>query len=386
MTSIKKISRRQFEKLEDRSLASYAARSSMSKGRKHPEDTHPFRTEFQRDRERIIHCRAFRRLEYKTQVFLNHEGDHYRTRLTHTIEVAQIARTIARALRLNEDLSESIALAHDLGHTPFGHAGEKELDILLNENGGFEHNRQSLRVVEVLENNYSSFPGLNLTWETREGIIKHSSSYDRPDVSDYNPDEMPSLEAQIIDYADEIAYNNHDLDDGLSSGLLQLEEVENLSIWSLRKNRKKKSSCDRKLASRERIREIINILSTDLIHNTYNNIEQNSIDLYVDVKLSRLKIASFSREIETANNELKEFLREKLYSHYMVARMTLKSQKVIRELFSTYSKHPETLPPSYQELINTEGLLRTVTDYIAGMTDRYAVEEYKKITDPSVKV
>ncbi len=386
MTSFKRITRRQFEKMEERSLASYAARSSMSKGRKYAEDKHPYRTEFQRDRERIIHCRAFRRLEYKTQVFLNHEGDHYRTRLTHTIEVAQIARTIARALRLNEDLAESIALAHDLGHTPFGHAGEKALDILLNDFGGFEHNRQSLRVVEVLENNYSTFPGLNLTWETREGIIKHSSSYDRPDISDYNPEEMPSLEAQIIDYADEIAYNNHDLDDGLSSGLLHIEDVEKLSIWSMMKNKKSNISKDRKLASREKIREIINILSTDLIQNTYNNIEKNSIDLYVDIKMCSSKIASFSREIQTANDELKDFLREKLYSHYMVARMTLKSQKVVQELFNTYSRNPETLPPNYQNMINRDSLLRTVTDYIAGMTDRYAVEEYKKITDPAVKV
>jgi dGTPase len=386
MATFKRITRRQFEKIEDRSLAPYAARSSMSKGRKYPEDFHPYRTEFQRDRERIIHCKAFRRLEYKTQVFLNHEGDHYRTRLTHTIEVAQIARTIARALRLNEDLAESIALAHDLGHTPFGHAGEKALDILLNDCGGFEHNRQSLRVVEVLENNYSPFPGLNLTWETREGIIKHSSSYDRPDISDYNPDEMPSLEAQIIDYADEIAYNNHDLDDGLSSGLLHIEDVEKLSIWSMLKNKKRSISKDNNLASRERIREIINILSTDLIQNTYNNIEKYSIGLYVELKMCSSKIASFSRGIETANDELKDFLREKLYNHYMVARMTLKSQKVVQELFNTYSKHPETLPPNYQNMIKGDSLLRTVTDYIAGMTDRYAVEEYKKITDPAVKV
>ena len=372
---------------EEANLAQYAARSSRTRGREHPEGSHEYRTDYQRDRERIIHSRAFRRLEYKTQVFINHEGDHYRTRLTHTIEVAQIARAVSRALRLNEDLAESIALAHDLGHTPFGHVGEKELDGLLKNNGGFEHNRQSLRVVEVLEKRYSSFDGLNLTWETREGIIKHSGTYDRPETSDFHPEEQPSLEGQIIDLADEIAYNNHDLDDGISSGLLDYEGVIRLEIWELAKmlyGRPLPES--NKSAAREIIRTLINLLVTDLINSTVRNINDNNINSYEDVKNAPDKLAGFSPTIVRANNELKAFLRKNMYQHYRVVRMSLKSQKVIRELFQIYTDHPETLPESYKEEIEKNGIIRTVTDFIAGMTDRFALEEYRKLTDPFIKV
>ncbi|MFC1668883.1 deoxyguanosinetriphosphate triphosphohydrolase [Spirochaetota bacterium] len=374
-------------KAERELLAPYAACSENSRGREHKEKHHPYRTEYQRDRERIIHSRAFRRLEYKTQVFINHEGDHYRTRLTHTIEVAQIARTIARALRLNEDLSESIALAHDLGHTPFGHAGEKELNLLLKDHGGFEHNRQSLRVVDVIENRYNNFDGLNLTWETREGIIKHTTSYDHPDVNNFHPEEQPTLEAQIIDFADEIAYNNHDLDDGISSKILDLDDVKNLKIWQMAGE----SLVDfvpknNKLMISEYIRNIINLLVSDLIKTTLGNINKQGVKSYEDIKNAKVKFTAFSPEILSANNELKEFLYKNLYQHYRVSRMTIKAEKVISELFSIYTEHPGTLPHRYQKMIKKDGLILTATDYIAGMTDRYALGEHKKLTDPMIKV
>jgi len=384
---MKKADRQYLQEIEELTLAPYAAKSSATRGRVHPESAHLYRTEYQRDRERIIHSRAFRRLEYKTQVFINHEGDHYRTRLTHTMEVAQISRALSRALRLNEDLAESIALAHDLGHTPFGHVGEKELNRLLKDYGGFEHNRQSLRVVEVLEKRYSDFDGLNLTWETREGIIKHSGPYDRPETDGFNPDEQPSLEAQIIDLADEIAYNNHDLDDGLSSGILKFSEVSSLAIWKEAAHiygRQLPES--EKMITREIIRTIINLLVTDLIDTTLENINRNKIVSYGEVKKFSVKLAHFSPEVTEINNELKKFLREKLYQNYRVTRMSLKSQKVISDLFHIYTEHPETLPDRHRNEIESSGVIRTVTDFIAGMTDRFAIEEHRKLTDPFTRV
>lgn len=383
-----KVTRNYLQDLEESNLAPYSAKSNDSLGRKYQEDPHPYRTEFQRDRERIIHSRAFRRLEYKTQVFVNHEGDHYRTRLTHTIEVAQIARSIARALRLNEDLAESIALAHDLGHTPFGHSGEKELNELLRDEGGFEHNRQSLRVVEKLEKRYDQFYGLNLTWETREGIIKHSSYYDHPEVSDFAPDEMPSLEAQIIDYADEIAYNNHDLDDGISSGLLKLNDIEKLKIWRAATDLSASDTTTRnpKMIVYRAIRNIINILVSDLIETTRAHIMSLSISSYADVRSAPRKIVAFSKGIGEANDELKDFLWQNLYQHYRVVRMSIKAQKVIRDLFTLYREHPKALPYSYFSRIETDGLKPTISDYIAGMTDRYAMGEHQKLTDPMIRV
>ncbi|MBP7602647.1 MAG: deoxyguanosinetriphosphate triphosphohydrolase [Spirochaetes bacterium] len=375
--------------MEDSLLAPWAARSGRSRGRQYPDPPHPYRTEFQRDRERIIHSRAFRRLEYKTQVFVNHEGDHYRTRLTHTIEVAQIARSIARALRLNEDLAEAVALAHDLGHTPFGHSGERALNDLMAGHGGFEHNRQSLRVVEKLEERYADFHGLNLTWETREGIIKHSSCYDHPESSDYAPAEQPSLEAQIIDYADEIAYNNHDIDDGLTSGLLDLDEVRRLSIWELavaRRGGEGSLPGGRKLLVSAVIRTIIDLLVSDLIDATRSTIESMGIRTYDDIRAASCKAVGFSGEIERANRELKEFLRKNLYRHYRVVRMSIKAQKVINDLFTLYFEHPNALPESYFNRIESDGLRQTISDYIAGMTDRYALEEHQKLTDPMFRV
>ncbi len=377
------------ENVEDSLLAPYAARSKYSRGREFTEAPHDYRTGFQRDRERIIHSRAFRRLEYKTQVFVNHEGDHYRTRLTHTIEVAQIARSIARALRLNEDLAESVALAHDLGHTPFGHSGERALDELMSDSGGFEHNRQSLRVVEKLEERYHEFPGLNLTWETREGIIKHSSYYDHPEVSHYAPLELPTLEAQLIDFADEIAYNNHDLDDGISSWMLDIDEVRKLRIWRMAADSaggEDRLPADRKFMLTTMIRSIINLLVSDLIDATRKNIARLSIVNLEGVKNASEKAVGFSAPIDAANRELKEFLMENLYQHYRVIRMGIKAQKVISELFTIYYEHPKALYESYYKRIDTDGLKQTISDYIAGMTDRYALEEHQKLTDPMIRV
>lgn len=370
---------------EDEMLAPWAAKSKYSKGRQYREESHPYRTEFQRDRERIIHSKAFRRLEYKTQVFVNHEGDHYRTRLTHTMEVAQIARSISRALRINEDLAEAIALAHDLGHTPFGHAGERELNELLKDEGGFEHNRQSLRVVEKLEERYSSFQGLNLTWETREGITKHSYR-ECLDNHVFSPDELPPLEAQIIEFADEIAYNNHDLDDGLSSGLIDLKDAKSLRIWAMAADKNGSLPANAKHMVNCIIRTIINLLITDLINTTADSIKRLSIKSYTDVRKAPERIVDFSRNIKTANQELMEFLNIRLYQHYKVVRMSIKAQKVIRELFTLYAEFPNALPGDYYKRIKSNGLKPTISDYIAGMTDRFALEEHQKLTDPMIKV
>jgi len=389
MTRFTTTGREDMQHQEDALLSPLAARSSASRGRKFPEPSHEYRTEFQRDRERIIHSRAFRRLEYKTQVFVNHEGDHYRTRLTHSIEVAQIARSIARALRLNEDLAESIALAHDLGHTPFGHTGEQVLNERMKGMGGFEHNRQSLRVIEVLEKRYSGFPGLNLTWETREGIIKHSTYYDHPEVSVYAPDEQPSLEAQIIDFADEIAYNNHDLDDGIASRILDMDEVSSLAIWKMACSRAgigDEVRRDRKLMVSTVIRTMINLLVTDFIDTLIKNVERLSIESYAMLRSCSEKPVGFSPEVEAANIELKAFLKKNLYRHYRVVRMGIKAERVIADLFNLYMDHPNALPKEYYERAETDGIERTIADYIAGMTDRYALEEHQKLTDPMIRV
>jgi dGTPase len=373
--------------VEDEHLAPWAARSSMSRGRKYQEERHPYRSEFQRDRERIIHSRAFRRLEYKTQVFINHEGDHYRTRLTHTIEVSQIARTMARAMRLNEDLAESIALAHDLGHTPFGHAGERELNRMLEASGGFEHNRQSLRVVDILEKNYQDFPGLNLTWETREGIIKHSPELGPDYREEFIQEEMPSLEGQLIDLADEIAYNNHDLDDGISSGILAIEEVTSLRLWHMARERYRGNlPSEKKLLTRIIVRAIINLLATDLMESTLDRMGKNGIENYEDIRKAKIRMTGFSDDVREANQEVKRFLMEKLYRHYRVTRMSMKAEKVIRELFRIYTAHPDTLPEDFSRRADSEGPALPATDYIAGMTDRFAIEEHKKLTDPTISV
>ncbi|MEE9542457.1 MAG: deoxyguanosinetriphosphate triphosphohydrolase, partial [Thermodesulfobacteriota bacterium] len=315
-----------FSILEDEALrlAPYAIKGSETRGRRFPEPEHPFRSPFQRDRDRIIHSNAFRRLEYKTQVFVFHEGDHYRTRLTHTIEVAQIARTISRALGLNEDVSEAISLAHDLGHPPFGHTGEKSLNRLMKDSGGFEHNAHSLKIVEVLERRYPGFNGLNLTWEVREGIVKHSSEHDRPGLTeDYEMNMRPCLEAQIVDIADEIAYNNHDIDDGLSSELIETEALMEVELWRVSFNEVKELYPDEepKILKYQTIKKIINSQVTDLIDTIKKVIEDESITTVEEVRKRERRIARFSPEMDKMNGELKRFLKKNLYYHHRVLRM-----------------------------------------------------------------
>ncbi|OGQ64253.1 MAG: deoxyguanosinetriphosphate triphosphohydrolase [Deltaproteobacteria bacterium RIFCSPLOWO2_02_FULL_55_12] len=374
--------------LESQRLAPYAAKSGASRGRKYPEAEHPFRTPFQRDRDRIIHCHAFRRLEYKTQVFVYHEGDHYRTRLTHTIEVAQISRTIARALGLNEDLAEAIALAHDLGHPPFGHTGEDALNSLMEGHGGFEHNAQSLRIVQELEKKYPAFSGLNLTFEVREGIVKHSSEHDRPGVnSEYEKGKSPCLEAQIVDIADEIAYNNHDIDDGLSSEMIEPETLGEVAIWQEHLSEVKRQFPKEpfKVLTSQTIIKIINAQVTDLVESITRTIEEEGIGSLEDVR-ARKTIARFSLGMEAKNRELKRFLKANLYTHHRVIRMADKARRILRNLFTVYMREPKLLPPKTCMEIERIGKERVICDYIAGMTDRFALDEFKKLWDPYEKV
>jgi dGTPase len=377
------------KEFQDSALASYAMKSYESRGRVYKEQEHPYRSAYQRDRDRIIHSAAFRRLEYKTQVFVNHEGDYYRTRLTHTLEVAQIARTIAASLRLNVDLTEAISLAHDLGHTPFGHSGEEALNQLMVKFGGFNHNLQGLRVVDILEERYPDFPGLNLTWEVREGIVKHSSTFDKAvEIKELAPCELPTLETQIVDIADEIAYDNHDLDDGIASGLLKESDLEKLPIWNniCAKISKKYVKMDEERRRYLIIRSLIDLQVTDLIQEADRNINKLKIKSCLDVKKLHKKIVSFSKEMLNLRKPLREFLMQKLYHHYRVIRMSDKAKRFIQELFSVYIDKPEQLPTKIQKRIPIDGTRRVVCDYIAGMTDRYALDEYKKLFDPYEKV
>lgn len=370
--------------------ASYAMKPEDSRGRKYPEVEHPYRSIFQRDRDRIIHSHAFRRLQYKTQVFVNHEGDQYRTRLTHTLEVVQIARTIAKALKLNGELVEAIALAHDIGHTPFGHAGEDALREIMKDHGGFEHNLQGLRVVDLLEERYPEFRGLNLTWEVREGIIKHTTMFDNPHVCyEFGPEKMSTLEAQVVDIADEIAFNNHDLDDGISSGLIKEKELENLQLWNiakeavLKKNKKLKPS----IRKYQIIRTLINLQVTTLLEEAKKTIGELGIDTAEKARGQKEKIISFRQSPMKAQLvELSNFLHKNLYRHFKVVRMSSKAQRFLKELFKVYLDNPEQLPPGTASSNSKEALYRSICDYIAGMTDRYALDEYKKLFHPWEKV
>ncbi|OIR16877.1 deoxyguanosinetriphosphate triphosphohydrolase [mine drainage metagenome] len=363
-------------------LAVFAV-SASPRGRRHPEPAPPGRSEFQRDRDRIIHSGAFRRLEYKTQVFVNHEGDLFRTRLTHSIEVAQIARSIARRLALNEDLVEAISLAHDLGHTPFGHAGQEALNTCMKDHGGFEHNLQSLRVVDVLEERYAAFDGLNLCFETREGILKHCSAENAAQLGEVGErflnNHRPSLEAQIANLADEIAYNNHDVDDGLRSGLLTLEQLSSVRLFARHLNEVRAAYPD--LAERrvvhETVRRMINTLVTDLIGQTERNIRTHAPQSADDVRHAPPLVA-FSAEMHELNRELKTFLRTHLYRHYLVMRMTAKARRIIGDLFDAFTEDPRLLPPQFRPPAES-GHARSVADYIAGMTDRYAIREHRRI-------
>ena len=377
--------------LERPDLAPYAAKSNLSKGRKYREEFKDDRPAFERDRDRIIHSSAFRRLEYKTQVFVNHEGDYYRTRLTHSLEVAQIAKGIARRLKLNEELTESLALAHDLGHTPFGHSGEKALNRMMEGMGGFEHNLQSLRVVEVLEDKYPGFQGLNLTWETREGIAKHSSSCDNPSyahLKEYNPETVPTLEAQIINLADEIAYNNHDIDDALEAGFTSFEQLRGVGLCEemMLKVEKQFPGIPEQKKKYQTISTLIGYLINDVVRYSLENIKQNRIETFEDVKAVNIILVTYSNQADEQTAELKAFLQKNVYQHYKVERMRVKAERYVTLLFSTYKDNPTLLPQKYRGRIEIESKERVICDYIAGMTDRYALDEYKKLFEPYERV
>lgn len=377
MTSLK---REDIEKREREILAPYAALSSASRGRAYPLKEHPLRTAYQRDRDRIIHSSAFRRMEYKTQVFIPHERDHYRTRLTHTIEVAQISRTLARILRLNEDLAEAIALVHDLGHTPFGHSGEDVLNDLLADNGGFNHNRQSLRVVDILEQRYDEHPGLNLTYEVREGIVKHETKV-QIKLEEFNPGEKPTLEASLVDIADEIAYNAHDIDDGLSSGLLTLDELRRapfLERLQLDKIARGASAADDK--SRYALaRRLLDVMATDVATETERRLVANKIDDITGVRGSKQKLVGYSEAVGEIVIELKDFLNRSLYKHTNLIGMSEWARKIMETIFEKLKNDPTLMPDRFQEMLLTEEKEIVIADYIAGMTDRYAIKMYEEL-------
>jgi len=383
------LTQNQIKDYEDKYLAGYAMKSNISRGREYKEAEHPYRSCYQRDRDRIIHSAAFRRLEYKTQVFVIHEGDYYRTRLTHTIEVAQIARTIAASLRLNPDLVEAIALAHDVGHTPFGHAGEEALNYLMKGFGGFNHNAQGLRVVTLLEDRYPEFPGLNLTWEVREGIVKHTSMYDlKTNRKELNPRQAPTLEAQVVDIADEIAYDNHDLDDGLTSGLLEVKDLREIELFDkayLEVNAKY-GKIDKNKMKFQVIKYLINSQVTDLIKETERALKEAHLKSAEDAKKLKRKIVNFSESMQKIRKPLRKFLFDELYSNWRVLRMSHRARRFIEGLYNIYIKDPELLPPKDTKRIKEDGKRQIVCDYIAAMTDRCALDEYKKLFDPDEKV
>jgi len=376
-------------------LAPYAANDKNSHGRRHPEATPAYRSQFQRDRDRIIHSAAFRRLEYKTQVFVNHEGDMFRTRLTHSIEVAQLSRTIARILNLNEELCETIALAHDLGHTPFGHAGQEALNHCMRDYGGFEHNLQSLRTVDELEERYAEFRGLNLTFESREGILKHCSLKNAEQLGDvgqrFIDKTQPSLEAQAVNLADEIAYNNHDVDDGLRSGLIQIEQLLDIRLFRDQYDEvnARYSQLNGRQLIYEIIRRMINRQVVDLVETSEAALKNHSPADIEAVRRHPGTLINFSEDMQAANLQLKQFLRRELYQHYRVHRMSAKASRIIQSLFSAFMDDPLLLKPEHQQNIKKaeredgeHGRARTVADYVAGMTDRYAISEHRRIFDP----
>jgi len=368
------------EKVEAESLAPYAVKSGESRGRIHPEAEHRYRTVFQRDRDRVVHCRAFRRLEYKTQVFVYHEGDHYRNRLTHTIENAQIARTLARTLCLNEDLAEAVALAHDLGHTPFAHAGERALNELMRDDGGFDHNRQTLRVVVLLEFRYPAFDGLNLSLEVREGLLKHGCNWEHP-VPVPELENQRYLEAQVANLADEIAYSNHDLDDGLNSGILDLEMLEDIWIWREAKGiaSERWRGRDGTVEPRQTITALIDILVTDAIDSTAKRLSAASPATADEARKSEQLLVGYSDRVHLGKRELKEFLRKHFYYHPRVQRMTDRAEKILSDLFRVHRDDLSLLPDKAREGDGDDA--RRVADYLAGMTDRFAMSSHAKLVD-----
>ncbi len=369
--------RDEIEQNERQSLAPYAALSAQSRGRIYPQSDHPLRTAFQRDRDRVIHSTAFRRLEYKTQVFIPHERDHYRTRLTHTIEVAQISRTLARNLRLNEDLAEAVALAHDLGHTPFGHAGEEVLDELLEDLGGFNHNRQSLRVVDKLEQRYAQHPGLNLSFEVREGIAKHETLV-RISVEEFDPLQQPTLEAALVDLADEIAYNSHDIDDGLTSGLLALDDLKEAVFWQGFGFEDDQDFL--KLSDEHRhhelVRRLVDRMAVDVITHTRNRLEQLQIKDLLAVRNCAERICRYSPTMQPFVDAIKNLLRHRLYEHLRLQEPSKRARVIIETLFERIRKDTSLMPPRFRNMLTDEKPQIVIADYIAGMTDRYAEKVY----------
>lgn len=378
--------RQRLEALEDQALAPYGTRSRDSRGRAYPEDEPNERTVFQRDRDRILHTTAFRRLEYKTQVFVNYEGDYYRTRLTHTLEVAQIGRTLARALGANEDLVEAVCLAHDLGHPPFGHAGESALARLMADHGGFDHNRQSLRIVTELEHRFPEFPGLNLTWEVREGIVKHETEYDVADAAGYDPEKRGTLEAQLANVADELAYTAHDLDDGLRSAIIFPRQLEGSSIWTMVAASLGWTTFELDELARHRfIRRLIGLEVNDMLQATAERIQRSGADSVDGLQRLSYNVAGFSAEMDGRNRQLKDFLYRNMYQHHRVVRMQVKADSILEDLFQAYTRNPEILPEGLPAMPDEKARYRTVCDYVAGMTDRFALQEHAKLFDPGIQ-
>lgn len=378
------LNRQQLEELEEKSLAPYGTRSKDTKGRAYLDSEPDYRTSFQRDRDRILHTTAFRRLEHKTQVFITFEGDYFRTRLTHTLEVAQIGRTLARALGGNEDLVEAICLAHDLGHSPFGHSGEVALARLMKDYGGFDHNEQSLRIVTELEQRFPEFPGLNLTWEVREGMVKHESEYDISDARDYNPELRGNLETQIANVADELAYTTHDLDDGLRSGMIIPTMLEGVALWEiLRETFNWRGPNLGDLERHRMIRHLVGQMVTDMLQATDARLNESGAKSALDLQKLKQNVIGYSEDTQRRNRELKDFLYTKLYRHARVVRMQVKAERIISDLFDAYRHEPAMLPDHVQAFVSKRGLERTICDYIAGMTDRYAIEEHQKLFNPA---
>jgi dGTPase len=377
------VTRQQREAAEDAQLAPYATMSSRSRGRQHPDHEDVYRTPYQRDHDRIIHTTAFRRLEYKTQVFVNYEGDYYRTRLTHSLEVAQIGKSLAQAMGLNADLVEGICLVHDLGHSPFGHAGEHILDALMADHGGFNHNHQTYRIVTELEERYPDWPGLNLTYEMLEGIVKHETRYDSSAIAGFDPALRGSLEAQIANLADEMAYNAHDLDDGLRSGLLTHDQIKHLDLWQwVRDSIGWDGQKYDDLIRHRMIRRLIGLALEDVVQATNAQIEASQVRTLQDVQRQPQNLVGYTASFGRMADQLKDFLFDQLYSHHRVIRMSFKAQRFVEQLFEAYIARPRLLPPSVSERSQKIGLHRAVADYIAGMTDRFALQEWERLFDP----
>lgn len=373
------------ESIEAKYLAPYAIHSMDSKGRKYPESEADYRTCFQRDRDRVLHTTAFRRLEYKTQVFINYEGDYYRTRLTHTLEVTQIGRTIARALGANEDLVEVICMSHDMGHPPFGHSGESTLNRLMQGFGGFNHNHHSFRIVTEIERRYPDFPGLNLSWEVLEGMVKHESVVENTDALEFNPHLRGSLEAQISNMADDLAYTSHDLDDGLRSGIITPDLLKGIDLWEMVASKHLNGTFGLNELNRHMIiRDLTGMQVTSMINTTAKKIEISKVKTANEFQSLKTNVVGFDDEMQNYNRILKDFLYKNMYHQYRVVRMHKKAERILSELFTAYATEPSMLPMQFQNQIEFKGKERTICDYLAGMTDRFAVDEYAKLFDPSL--